>query len=948
MISKHGVTKLLGFSAVVFWTLTLGACIEGYRGSLELLPSQVFAQNETQYQYLSGRGKDDPVEWDFFCSAGRKSGQWHKIPVPSQWELMGFGNYNYGKKAKRYKESANYKRTFTIDKSWHGKTIKITFEGVMTDTEVLINGKIAGPIHQGGFYRFSYDITDLLVAGDNLLEVNVSKASQNVSVEKAERYADYWVFGGIFRPVYLEALPRSYIEWNSVDAGADGNFVMDTYFHRDGKVNAVTAQIFTLEGTPLGRSFSARIQKGSNKVRLASKVSTYKTWTAESPNLYKVKIQLLNGTKVVHSMTKRFGFRTFVVKPGIGFFLNGTRIRLKGVNRHSFWPDSGRCLSRKICYDDVRLMKEMNMNAVRMSHYPPDVAFLEACDELGLYVLDELAGWHKPSYDTPTAKRLVAQMVKRDQMHPSIIIWDNANEDGENVKVDDDFALYDIQKRVVIHPWKTFNNIDTKHYITYGLAKKKLAGKTLFLPTEFLHGLYDGGHGAGLNDYWNLLKNSDLGAGGFLWVLTDEGVVRTDKDGWIDTSGNLAPDGIVGPYREREGSFYTIKEIWSPVQITNKHIDRHFDGKLDIENWYDFRNVDSCSFNWEVVTFPTHKETAIASQSIAKGTVKGPQIAAGKQGKLQLNLPKSWHKGDALKVTAINQEGENLFTWSWSIQKPETHLNRALNGRKKSEVTIHKDGKTIKVTSGNFTVNLDATTGMLISFATDDNRITLANGPRIVHAQKEQSEDAAEAPLEAKLKVEKHYAQVTIVNPANGISKLVWKIHDKGYLEMQCEYVCDSGSYDFHGITFDYPEKLVRSKRWLGDGPYRVWKNRMKGTEFGVWQNDYNDTIPGVQWKYPAFKGYFSNINWLQLNTAEGVFTIATDQENLFARVFDHGNGAKPKRSKIETFAGDISFLHCIASAGSKFKSAKDLGPESQKTKADGTYSISLFFFADH
>ena len=111
-------------------------------------------------------------------------------------------------------------------------------------------------------------------------------------------------------------------------------------------------------------------------------------------------LTLMVDMKVVHTTTERFGFRTFEVRPGQGLFLNGRKIRLKGVNRHCFWPDSGRCLSQQVSYDDVRLIKQMNMNAVRMSHYPPDKHFLEACDELGLYLLDELAGWQRPPYHT--------------------------------------------------------------------------------------------------------------------------------------------------------------------------------------------------------------------------------------------------------------------------------------------------------------------------------------------------------------------------------------------------------------------------------------------------------------------------------------------------------------------------------------------------------------------
>ena len=158
-------------------------------------------------------------------------------------------------------------------------------------------------------------------------------------------------------------------------------------------------------GVGAGGPFSAQVVKGQNKVTLSGKVTGAEPWSAETPYLYELELHLFADGKVIHKTKERFGFRTFKVRPGVGLFLNGHKIRLKGVNRHSFWPNSGRCLSRKISYDDVRLIKEMNMNAVRMSHYPPDVHFLEACDELGLYVLDELGG----------GQRAVSSMEKQNK-----------------------------------------------------------------------------------------------------------------------------------------------------------------------------------------------------------------------------------------------------------------------------------------------------------------------------------------------------------------------------------------------------------------------------------------------------------------------------------------------------------------------------------------------------
>src|SRR6185369_2228713 len=134
----------------------------------------------------------------------------------------------------------------------------------------------------------------------------------------------------------------------------------------------------------------------------------------------------------------------------------------------------------------------------------------------GLYVLDELAGWQTPPYDTAIGQRLIEEMVTFDVNHPSILFWDNGNEGGWNSALDGEFARWDPQRRSVLHPWETFSNIDTNHYESYASTSTILGGNTIFMPTEFLHALYDGGGGAGLNDYWAATLASRVGAGGFL------------------------------------------------------------------------------------------------------------------------------------------------------------------------------------------------------------------------------------------------------------------------------------------------------------------------------------------------------------------------------------------------------------------------------------------------
>lgn len=159
----------------------------------------------TETMYLSGHDTDDPVTWEFRCSDGMNSGKWTEIEVPSCWEQQGFGAYTYGrfyldKNARPSSETGEYRHSFRVPSEWKGKTVRIVFEGVMTDTSVRINGKSAGSTHQGGFTSFGYDISRLLrYGGENTLEVLVKKESDNRSVNAAERRADWWLFGGIYR-----------------------------------------------------------------------------------------------------------------------------------------------------------------------------------------------------------------------------------------------------------------------------------------------------------------------------------------------------------------------------------------------------------------------------------------------------------------------------------------------------------------------------------------------------------------------------------------------------------------------------------------------------------------------------------------------------------------------------------------------------------------------------
>jgi hypothetical protein len=1014
------------------------------------------AEPQTEVRYLSGHSPKDAVPWDFSVTGGRRAGEKTTIPVPSNWELQGFGTYNYGQEKTKSAEHGHYAVRFGLPSEWKGRRVRLVFDGVMTDATVTVNGKSAGPVHQGGFYRFRYDITPLMKLGtgaenENVLEVEVAKVSSDPQTELAERGGDYWVFGGIYRPVWVEALPAQAIDHVAIDARADGSLTADVTLgsvhggRTDGPAILplrVDAQVLDASGQSFGAAFSQHVPGGgAGRVRVTGRVASPKLWTAETPNLYTLRLTFRRGDETLHVVDQRFGFRTFEVREGQGLFLNGQRILLKGVNRHSFRSETGRALTRENCFEDVRLIRGMNMNAVRMSHYPPDVDFLEACDELGLYVLDELSGWQH-AHGTTIGRLLVREMVERDVNHPSILFWDNGNEGGWNRDLDGEFAFYDPQQRHVLHPWNLHDGIDAKHYVLFNDFERLLRGPNLVMPTEILHGLYDGGIGAGLDDYWRALSTSPFGAGMFLWVLHDEGVVRTDQGGRVDVFSTFAPDGIVGPHFEKEGSYFAARDVWSPVQIDAPKSGGTFEGSLTVHNRYDFTSLAACRFTWKLVRFEGAVEKTVES-----GNATAPVVPPHGEGKLLLGLPANWREADVLSVTVRDPSGAELWTSTWPTPDFESRAAAAtIASPPRSAINVSDTPTEIKLRAGDVTATFSRATGLLREVRSGEKIFALANGPRFSFARPPTAgaiewlapaggsvpsaatqmlaaphlANAVEIDIDgvrtvafAALKLELSpdgstwktifdssrrsgdgnrydfppqivaairvtkihderdvtmtlksvrigYAAArfpaTASEPAvvssgaasfevrggpSGLDQFRWTMRGDGSLQLDYSYTI-KGEFAYHGITFDHSETQMTQLTWLGEGPYRVWKNRLRGTTLGIHTISRNDLQPGESFGYPEFQGYFAGLRWMRLDTVAGPLTVTSISPEIFLRI---GTPRVSLSSTTPDFpAGDLSFLHAIPAMGSKFSPPDRSGPAGQIAKAAGRYEGTLVF----
>jgi len=879
----------------------------------------VSAQTIAQRIYLSGTDAEHTRTWDFFCSAGQQSGKWRKIEVPSCWELQGFGEYTYGRfyKTKGLKPSTETGRYRTTFKMPEGEVYKLVFEGSMTDTRVWIDGQQVGPVHQGGFTEFSYDVTPFIKPGKRQkLEVLVSKESANASVNSAERRADWWLFGGIYRPVYIEVLPKEHISHVSIDARANGE---------------IYANVEATSDKPVSLFIDGK-KVAYDKAKGCWMYPNPKKWDPEHPNLYTATFTLGEDG---HCLTQKIGFRTIEFREYDGIYLNGTKLVVKGTNRHCFNPETGRALSPAMSLQDAKLLKQMNMNAVRC-HYPSDRHFLEVCDSVGLLYFDELAGW-QTRYDDTTAVRMVKEFIMRDVNHPCVYIWSNGNEGGWNRTIDHLFGELDIQKRKVVHPWSDFQGLDTHHYPAYQTGIYRMHnGQNVFMPTEFLHGKYDKGQGAALEDMWSHWTRSPLFAGGFIWAYVDEAVRRTDlptgkskgkvfgqkgfniKDCILDSDGGHGPDGCMDPYRQPEASFYTIREVWSPIYIDRLHITPSFDGRVLVSNRYLFTDFSECSMKYRVKD--------LEGSVLAEGGVALPAIVPGESGYARFDLPADFRKGDVLELIAYNN-GEEVCNWTAPIHRADEQTISASASAKPGIITFDKNGMfAVDSLVGPFPVGMKAE-------VTKHRQRTLSDG--------------------------------TVVNTfwyKGGVDSIQWRQTPDGLLHMDAVVLNDERGHGMGsfltdeskwtlGLTFTYPEERVDSVHWVGRGPYRVWKNRLKGQHFGLWSLAYNNTVTGdynspTPPLYPEFKGYRSDLRWLKMQEKDGAsWRVSTLNEGLYLRLFtpeepvDQTPGEmgglldvqprKQERSMVRFPEGDISFLLSIPPIQS-YKPLEQLGPDSQ------------------
>jgi beta-galactosidase len=600
---------------------------EDPRPVLGARPPRAWSSSDAQVLDLSGdwRFRLSPrAERDAgFAAADFDDSAWPTLPVPSHWQLHGYGAPAYTNvvypfpvdppRVPTENPTGDYRVGFRLPGDWAAGRTVLRFEGVDSFFRVWLNGRELGA-STGSRLPVEFDATEALrPTASNVLAVRVHQWSAASYLEDQ----DMWWLSGIFREVVLLARPAAAIEdW----------FVHADYQHETGsgtlRVDAdVPARLTVPE---LGVDVAA-----GETVRLPA----VDPWSAESPRLYDGLL-----ASAGERVPLRIGFRTVRIQDGV-LTVNGRRVLFRGVNRHEFHPDRGRALPEDVMLADVLLMKQHNLNAVRTSHYPPHPRFLELCDEYGLYVIDECdlethgfvqLGWRgNPADDPRWEDALVNRMqrtVERDKNRPSVILWSLGNESGTGrnlaamaawtrrrdpsrpLHYEGDWSCADVD--VYSRMYATHAEVDRiGRCAEEPLADAKLDARRRrmpFLLCEYAHAMGNGP--GGLWEYQELFERYPRCAGGFVWEWIDHGLRARTEDGREYFAyggdfgeplhdGNFVADGLCFPDRTPSPGLLELKKVVEPVRIGADPA-----GGIRITNLHAFRDLSHLAFHWSLET----------------------------------------------------------------------------------------------------------------------------------------------------------------------------------------------------------------------------------------------------------------------------------------------------------------------------------------------------------
>lgn len=858
---------------------------------------------------------------------------WDEIPVPSNWQMEGYGipiylNHPYPFKKNppyiqhEYNPVGSYRTEFEIPGTWDNRQVFLHFDGVESAFYLWINGQKVG-YSQGSRTPAEFNVTQYLKPGKNILAAEVYRWSDGSYLE----CQDFWRLSGIFRDVYLYSAPQVHIRDFEVITDLDENYTHSnlkvitkiTNYSLSPQNVQLELSIRDKEGLPIGRdpfikntieNFPAGDGK---KITIETNVQNPAKWSAESPTLYTLLLVLrdMDGN-ILEVESCRFGFREVEMKNG-QLLVNGIAVLLKGVNRHEHDPITGHYVSKESMLQDIKLMKQFNLNAVRTSHYPDTPLWYDLCDEYGIYLIDEAnieshgMGYrpdttlgNNPEWEDAHMERIV-RMVERDKNHPSVIIWSMGNEAGDGVNFEACSAwIHERDPQRPVHYERAGRRahvdiVSPMYMRIEGLIK--YAGQPQDRPLilcEYAHAM--GNSVGNLQDYWDVIEREPQLQGGFIWDWVDQALAKTTSDGrpffayggdFGDNfnDGNFLCNGLIQPDRTPNPHYYEVKKVYSYVSVEPDDL---LAGIVSIRNKYDFVSLDFLDISWEMTE---------DGEVIQKGVFPKLDLAPRQSQEIWIPFKKpSLKPGSEYLIKILFKLAENtlwadkghLLAWDQFKVPFKTPPAPKPDIKDMPDLAVEESSKAVIVKGNIFELTIDKDSGSIESFkfqgkelinrplvpnfwrAPTDND----NGNRMPERQSvwrtAGSERVVNNAVIQQPNPQEVRIQVDCLLPAGKSDlSIIYTIYGNGDIVVESffEPGMELPNLPRFGMQMGIPGEFS-TMTWYGRGPHESYWDRKTGAAVGLYSGSVQEQIHA--YIRPQEVGNKTDVRWVTLTNEEG------------------------------------------------------------------------------
>jgi beta-galactosidase len=899
-------------------------------------------EQSKNFQSLNGTWKfkwvDKPADKPLgFWKTDYNDSHWDNFKVPATWEVNGYGipiytniKYDFGYLIQpnpphvphQYNPVGSYRREITIDKNWDGKDIYIQFGAVRSCFYLWVNGQWVG-YSEDSKLPAEFNITKYVKPGQkNLVAFQVYRWSDGTYIEDQ----DMWRLAGVNRDVYMYARNPIHTRDVEIIPGLTDDYKngqlkisLDFLNNDDKTLKDYKASFELLDAS--GKSIykkSVALKDSTKFKNIIATIRNPKKWSAETPNLYRVLTTLYDSHgKVMEVIPQTTGFRKVEIKDGV-LYVNGKAILIKGVNRHEMDPFTGQVISKERMEQDVRIMKENNINAVRTSHYPNDPYWYQLCDKYGLYVVDEAnleshgMGFgenslsRKPDWFLQHFQR-DSRAVERDKNHACVIIWSMGNEAGMGINFEKCYEWIkhrDPSRPVEYEPASAtpYSDIycpmypspdDMVHHVKYDSGSNHKP----FILVEYAHAM--GNTDGNFNDYWDTIrKYYPHMQGGYIWDFVDQGFRKiTDRGDTIwayggDYGVNMPSDdnfncnGLVLPDRSLNPQMLEVKKLYQNIFTFPADI---MVGKIKVYNDNFFKNLDDVYLDWELVG---------DGKIIQTGKYESLDVASHDTALVDLNykLPRMNYKEVFLNVYYKNKKAEGMLPSDWEIAKDQltlySHLDNKTTMPGSDQLRVTVTDSIININNSNVKYIFSRHDGLLHQYVVDgsnylkdgyglkpnfwrpptdndfgaDLQKTLINWKRASHNYvllgfNIDSSNSKNIKLNMRYSLPDVYAYLDINYELNG----------KGAIKVTESLTADSTKEE--PMMFKFGMQMMLPKEynqmeWYGRGPSENYWDRKDAAFVGVYKMNVHDQFHS--YVRPQETGNKTDVRWVKLTDEAG------------------------------------------------------------------------------